>query len=81
MELLCGRAEFKKRVRSGGSGTLRDIYPVMLRCHHLLPDEVGRQNPWVLFRMLDAMDEDTEEEYSNEYLRMFYGKEVNNGSS
>jgi hypothetical protein len=41
----------------------------------LLPDEVGRQNPWVLFRMLDAMEED-DKEYTNEHLRMFYGEEV-----
>ncbi len=61
---------------SGGRGTLRDIYPILFQCHHLLPDEVGRQNPWVMFRMLDAMEDDTEKEYKNEHLRMFYGEEV-----
>lgn len=54
---------------------MRDIYPVLFRHHHLLPDEVGRQNPWVLFRMLDGLGEDTAE-YTNEHLKMFYGEEV-----
>lgn len=58
---------------------MRDIYPVLLRCHHLLPDEVGRQNPWVLFRLLDGLEEDadfSEIEGNNEHLKMFYGEEV-----
>lgn len=58
---------------------MRDIYPVLLRCHHLLPDEVGRQNPWVLFRLLDSLEEDadfSEIEGNNEHLKMFYGEEV-----
>ena len=54
---------------------LRDIYTMFLTYHHILPDEVGRQNPWVLFKMLDGLNEDTED-YDNEHLRMFYGEEV-----
>lgn len=45
----------------------------------MLPDEVGRQNPWVLFRLLDGLEEDadfSEIEYNNEHLKMFYGEEV-----
>lgn len=50
---------------------------MLLECHHLLPDEVGRQNPWVLFQMLDDMQGDSAgEEYTDEYLNMFYGREV-----
>lgn len=48
---------------------------MLFKCHHLLPDEVGRQNPIVLFRMLDGLNED-EGEYTDEHLRMFYGEEV-----
>lgn len=56
---------------------LRDIYPLLLRHHHLLPDAVGKQNPWVLFRLLDGLDSDGEDEINkNEHLRMFYGEEV-----
>ena len=54
---------------------LRDIYTMFLTYHHILPDEVGRQNPWVMFKMLDGLNEDTEN-YDNEHLRMFYGEEV-----
>ena len=54
---------------------LRDIYTMFLTYHHILPDEVGRQNPWVLFKMLDGLNEDTED-YDNEHLRMFYGEEA-----
>lgn len=54
---------------------LRDIYTMFLTYNHILPDEVGRQNPWVLFKMLDGLNEDTED-YDNEHLRMFYGEEV-----
>ncbi|MBQ8301327.1 MAG: hypothetical protein IJX57_05125 [Clostridia bacterium] len=76
MGLLCRCVSIKKRVTSGdGGGALRDIYPVLLRHHHLLPDEVGRQNPWVLFTMLDGLGEE-ETDYSNEHLKMFYGEEV-----
>lgn len=60
---------------SGGGGVLRDIYPMFLRYYHILPDEVGRQNPWVLMKMLDGLGED-DEEYTDEHLRMFYGEEV-----
>ena len=54
---------------------LRDIYTMFLTYHHILPDEVGRQNPWVLVKMLDGLNEDTVD-YDNEHLRMFYGEEV-----
>ncbi len=76
MGLLRGRSFVKKRVTSGSvGGMLRDIYPLLLERHHLLPDEVGRQNPWVLFRLLDGLGDSTEE-YTDEHLRMFYGEEV-----
>lgn len=61
---------------SGEGGVLRDIYPMLLQYHHLLPDEVGRQNPWVLMRLLDGLGEKTDRDISGDYLNMFYGKEV-----
>lgn len=60
---------------SGRGGTLREIYTLLFECHHLLPDEIGRQNPWVMMKLLDSIGNDTEEEY-NDHLKMFYGKEV-----
>nr|DAZ26030.1 MAG TPA: hypothetical protein [Caudoviricetes sp.] len=51
---------------------------MMFRYHHLLPDEVGRQSPFVLFNMLDSLSEEQapEQEYEGDdpYLKMFYGK-------
>lgn len=52
---------------------------MLLECHHLLPDAVGRQNPWVLFDMLDRMSEGAEDntnEHKSDYLKIFYGEEV-----
>lgn len=54
---------------------MRDVYGAFLKYRNLLPDAVGRQNPWVLFRVLDSMEEDDEYDVSdNEHLMMFYGK-------
>ena len=57
---------------------MRDIYAMFLKYHHLLPDEVGRQNPWVLMKLLDSLGEDAEDagEPAGDYLNMFYGREV-----
>ncbi len=74
--ILCRCFILKKRVESGRGGLLRDIYTVFFKYHSLMPDEVGRQNPWVLFRLLDSLNETAEDyDYSdNEHLMMFYGK-------
>ncbi len=69
--LLRRRALVKKRVGSGGGGRLRDIYAVLFRNHRLLPDSVGRQNPWVMFDMLDSLDNGADFE-ENEHLKMLY---------
>ncbi len=57
---------------------MRDIYALFFKYHHLLPDEVGRQNPWVLMKLLDSLGADAEEtgERADDYLNMFYGREV-----
>ena len=61
---------------SGRGGSLREIYALLLQYHHLLPDEVGRQNPWVMMRLLDSLGEGMETEMSDDYYKMFYGKEM-----
>lgn len=62
-------------MKSGGSGVLRDIYTVFFRYYHLLPDEVGKQNPRLLFALLDGSEAEDDYDYSdNEHLMMFYGR-------
>nr|DAZ12954.1 MAG TPA: hypothetical protein [Caudoviricetes sp.] len=41
----------------------------------MLPDEVGRQRPDVLFKMLDKLNEEEEPDYESmpEHMKMFYG--------
>ena len=51
------------------------MYASMFTYHRLLPDQIGKQNPWVFFKMLDAIDSGTSTDIDgNEYLEMFYGK-------
>lgn len=49
----------------------------MFKNYHMLPDEVGRQNPRILMDMLDNLNNynDEEEDYTggDPYLKMFYG--------
>ncbi|MBQ2664093.1 MAG: hypothetical protein IJP94_00865 [Clostridia bacterium] len=61
---------------SGRGGTLREIYTLLFEYHHLLPDEIGRQNPWVMMRLLDSLGGNTDEVEYNDHLKMFYGKEI-----
>ena len=41
----------------------------------LLPNVISKQNPFVLFKMIDDLEDDTEEVYTGNdpYLKMFYG--------
>ncbi|MCI8956302.1 MAG: hypothetical protein HFE51_10430 [Clostridia bacterium] len=84
MGLVSGGYDSKKRGsresgNSGGSngGKLRDIYALMFKVHHLLPDEVGRQTPRVLFEMLDTLNGETEAmpqtNYDSPYIRAVLG--------
>ena len=62
-------------MRSGSGGKLREMYASMFTYHRLLPDVVGKQNPWAFFKMLDALDAETNADIDgNEYLEMFYGR-------
>ena len=49
---------------------------MLFRLWGILPNETGRQDPFVLFRLLDDLEEETEssEIEMNEHLRMFYGE-------
>lgn len=77
MGLLFGCAHLKKRVKGNSSVNkpLRTLYADLFRKRGLLPDTLMKQNPFVLFRMLDDMDDTTEEYAGNDpYLKMFYGQ-------
>lgn len=46
---------------------MREIYPMFFKHFRLLPDALGRQNPWVLFDMLDRLDDgENEKDEKNE---------------
>ena len=61
---------------SGRGEVLRDAYATLFKHHGLLPDEVGRQNPYILFKMLDSLTEAKEQfdAKGNKHLEMFYGE-------
>lgn len=72
-----GRADGKKRVRSGsetGNGKLRDLYAVLFRSKGIMPDTVAKQDPKRLLDLLDSLA--GEEEYTEipEQLKFFYGQ-------
>ena len=55
----------KKRVTSGDDDTpvpMRRVYAQMFRAHHILPDELARQDPSILFRMFDDLDDIVDDE-------------------
>ncbi len=52
---------------------LRGIYTMSQRTTTYCLTKLA-QNPWVLFKMLDGLNEDNRY-YDNEHLRMFYGEE------
>lgn len=55
---------------------MRDMYSVFFKYHRFLPDEIGKQNPRMLFALLDSLGEEDEDyDYlDNEHLMMFYGR-------
>ena len=56
---------------------MRSIYAQVFKTFGRLPDEIGRQSPFVLFKMLDDLgEEDTEDEevMDDPRYRMFYGR-------
>lgn len=74
--LLCRCIKRKKRVKtaavSKGGGRLRDLYKVFFENFHILPSEVAKQPPFILFEMLDTAEDEEEEIPDN--LKWFYGE-------
>ena len=72
MEVLYRGIDIKKRVKGNNSKSrpLRTLY-----ADWLLPDVISKQNPFVLFKMIDDLEDDTEDDYTGNdpYLKMFYG--------
>ena len=78
MEILYRRVDNKKRVKGGNSSKsdpLLTLYADWFRQRGLLPNVISKQNPFVLFKMIDDLEDDTEEVYTGNdpYLKMFYG--------
>lgn len=78
MGILRRGAVLKKLNLSGGNGgTLRTLYTALFKACRILPDEAGRQNPFVLFSMLhdlSPVDKDDDRPVMSGHLRMFYGQ-------
>ena len=76
--LCMERVDNKKRVKGGNSSKsqpLRTLYADWFRQRGLLPNVISKQNPFVLFKMIADLEDDTEEGYTGNdpYLKMFYG--------
>ena len=67
--------ELWKFYNSSKSQPLRTLYADWFRQRGLLPNVISKQNPFVLFKMIDDLEDDTEEVYTGNdpYLKMFYG--------
>ena len=66
----------KKRVKPGESGgSLRDIYVSLFESRGIMPGEVAKQIPFILFKMLDDLSSQNEDygENMSEHEKMFYG--------
>ena len=77
MGILCGGIILKNLKPSGGEGVpLRSLYGALFKGCRILPDELGRQNPFVLFDMLQQLSQDDNDDRSqmSGHLRMFYGE-------
>lgn len=62
-----------KPARGRAGGKLSDLYGVMFKNYRILPSEIAKQDPKLLFCMLDDLGEDEEYGGDDPYLKMFYG--------
>lgn len=80
MENVCRGNTGKKRVKDGNNEEteirpLRSYYTDFFKSFQILPSELAKQSPKVLFKMLDGLEDEEDEafEVSNPMLRAFYG--------
>ena len=76
LEDVCCRfgGNLKKRVKSesGKGGCARDIYGTMFKEKGILPNDLARQDPKLLFTVLNQLEDNETEEIPPE-LGFFYG--------
>ena len=56
---------------------LRSLYGALFKGCRILPDELGRQSPFVLFEMLHQLSSDNNDDDDRSlsgHLQMFYGQ-------
>lgn len=79
--VLRGRDE-KKRANSGNGGNggkIRDVYAALYLERGIMPDTVARQDPKILFDMMDTIDgmkerkKPSKQNYSSPYIRAVFG--------
>lgn len=76
LEYVCRRlgGNRKKRVKSdsGKGGRARDIYGTMFKSKGILPNDLARQDPKLLFTVLNQLEDEETEEIPPEF-GFFYG--------
>ena len=59
---------------------MRDLYADVFKNYRLLPGELAKQSPFILFKMFDSMSEKTADETTDEVIKnnpglsFFYGR-------
>lgn len=65
----------KKRVKSNGSTgkkSTRELYGIFFKAYGILPGELAKQSPVILFKMLDVTEDEKRKEIPKGY-EFFYG--------
>lgn len=74
--LVCGRIDSKKRLSrrtESSGGSLSDLYGIFLKKWGILPSELARQDPKLLFMALDTMNSSKDELQIPPGMEFFYG--------
>lgn len=67
-----GKKRLKTTSYSDKNMSFGDLYGQLFKAHGLLPDVVARQDPWLLFMMLDGLSKEEREIPPN--MAFFYGE-------